>query len=385
MEITQGFDAGNIEVLSCESAEDIRLNIRPDNDSEFYQWFYFRLSGARQQNCILKIMNAAGAAYPDGFRNYRVCYSYDRKHWYRHDTTLVDGCLKIEFCPEQDAVYFAYFAPYSMERHHRLIARAQSAEHCSHRLLGQTLDGQDLDLLRFSQDTSFNSGSGRDQCWIIARQHPGESMAEWWMEGCINMLLDPDETLTQQLLERCDIYLIPNMNPDGSRRGHLRTNAAGRNLNREWVEPALDSAPEVYLAKQAMAATGVDFFLDVHGDEALPYCFIAGTEGLSNWDQSRQAKLDFYRNRLAHLNKDFQTEHGYPAKRPGEANMGMSTTQTASLYDCLAMTLEMPFKDTTATPDSEFGWSPQRSRKLAESCLQAMLDYLQSEHMLQRL
>ena len=30
------------------------------------------------------------------------------------------------------------------------------------------------------------------------------------------------------------IYLVPNMNPDGSRRGHLRTNAVGANLNREW-------------------------------------------------------------------------------------------------------------------------------------------------------
>jgi murein tripeptide amidase MpaA len=207
-------------------------------------------------------------------------------------------------------------------------------------------------------------------------------MAEWWMEGCVKLLLDIDDPLTQQLLERCDINLIPNMNPDGSRRGHLRTNAAGRNLNREWIEPTMDSAPEVHLAKQAMAETGVDFFLDVHGDEALPYCFIAGTEGLANWESTRQSKLDFYCNRLAHLNPDFQTKYGYPAKRPGEANLSMSTAQTASLYDCLAMTLEMPFKDTTATPDSTYGWSPKRSGKLAESCLQAMLDYIQSDHML---
>ena len=55
------------------------------------------------------------------------------------------------------------------------------------------------------------------------------------------------------------------------------------NLNREWVNPAMESAPEVFLAKQAMAATGVDFFMDVHGDESLPYCFIAGTEGLAGW------------------------------------------------------------------------------------------------------
>ena len=40
------------------------------------------------------------------------------------------------------------------------------------------------------------------------------------------------------------------------------------------------------------------------------------------------------------------------------------------------MTLEMPFKDTSATPDPNYGWSPERSGRLAESCLQAMIDYL---------
>lgn len=35
------------------------------------------------------------------------------------------------------------------------------------------------------------------------------------------------------------------MNPDGSWRGHLRTNAAGANLNREWAKPSLETSPEV--------------------------------------------------------------------------------------------------------------------------------------------
>jgi murein tripeptide amidase MpaA len=79
------------------------------------------------------------------------------------------------------------------------------------------------------------------------------------------------------------------MNPDGSKRGHLRTNAAGKNLNREWAEPSMDASPEVYLVKQAMNAASVDFLLDVHGDESLPYCFIAGTEGLPEWNEKKQA------------------------------------------------------------------------------------------------
>ncbi len=371
MHISQNFDGGNIEIISAESASDIRLNIRHDKDSEFYQWFYFRLSGARGVACTLKILNAAGAAYPKGFEDYRVAYSYDRQQWHRWPTALVDSELTIEITPEQDSLYFAYFTPYSMERHADLIARSLQSPRCSLEVLGQSLDGQDIDLLKISGGGSQPT----KQCWLIARQHPGETMAQWWMEGALEWLLDAENEQSRALLERCTFYIVPNMNPDGSRRGHLRTNAAGRNLNREWADPALDSAPEVYVVREAMARGGVDFFLDVHGDESLPYCFIAGVEGLAGWDANSQAQLDFYKNRLAELNPDFQTVVGYPPKAPGEANLTMAGGHVGERYGCLAMTLEMPFKDTTATPDEAVGWNGPRSKRLAHSCLVAIGDY----------
>ena len=374
MHISQNFDGGNIEIVSAESASDIRLNIRHDKDSEFYQWFYFRLSGARGVACTLKILNAAGAAYPKGFEDYRVAYSYDRQQWHRWPTALVDSELTIEITPEQDSLYFAYFTPYSMERHADLIARSLQSPQCSLEVLGQSLDGQDIDLLKISGGGSQPT----KQCWLIARQHPGETMAQWWMEGALEWLLDAENEQSRALLERCTFYIVPNMNPDGSRRGHLRTNAAGRNLNREWADPALDSAPEVYVVREAMARRGVDFFLDVHGDESLPYCFIAGVEGLAGWDANSQAQLDFYKNRLAELNPDFQTVVGYPPKAPGEANLTMAGGHVGERYGCLAMTLEMPFKDTTATPDEAVGWNGPRSKRLAHSCLVAIGDYFGS-------
>lgn len=374
MHISQNFDGGNIEIVSAESASDIRLNIRHDKDSEFYQWFYFRLSGARGVACTLKILNAAGAAYPKGFEDYRVAYSYDRQQWHRWPTALVDSELTIEITPEQDSLYFAYFTPYSMERHADLIARSLQSPRCSLEVLGESLDGQDIDLLKISGGGSQPT----KQCWLIARQHPGETMAQWWMEGALEWLLDAENEQSRALLERCTFYIVPNMNPDGSRRGHLRTNAAGRNLNREWADPALDSAPEVYVVREAMARGGVDFFLDVHGDESLPYCFIAGVEGLAGWDANSQAQLDFYKNRLAELNPDFQTVVGYPPKAPGEANLTMAGGHVGERYGCLAMTLEMPFKDTTATPDEAVGWNGPRSKRLAHSCLVAIGDYFGS-------
>lgn len=373
--ISQNFDAGNIEVVSCEEASNIRLKIRADAQSEFYQWFYFRLTGAAQSACTMHILNAGDAAYPGGFENFQVLYSYDRKEWLRHPTRLRNGVLTIDFTPEKDSVYFAYFTPYSMERHANLIASALQSPLCSYSLLGQSVDGQDMDLLMIATP---ENGSKKKNCWIIARQHPGESMAEWWMEGCIERLLDADSSTSKALLEKCNLFLVPNMNPDGSRRGHLRTNAVGRNLNREWESANLQATPEVFLVKQAMQKTGVDFLLDVHGDEALPYCFIAGAEGLAEWDSNKQAQQDFYTQALAKLNADFQTEYGYGVKQAGQANMTMSTTQICHLYGGLAMTLEMPFKDTTANPDNKYGWSASRSKKLAHSCLDALSKYLDS-------
>ena len=38
-----------------------------------------------------------------------------------------------------------------------------------------------------------------------------------------------------------------------------------------------------------MDRTGVDLFVDVHGDEALPFCFLAGSQGVPNWGPRLEA------------------------------------------------------------------------------------------------
>ena len=49
---------------------------------------------------------------------------------------------------------------------------------------------------------------------------------------------------------------VPNMNPDGTWRGHLRTNASGANLNREWDHPTKERSPEVFYTRAAMDEYG---------------------------------------------------------------------------------------------------------------------------------
>ena len=48
--------------------------------------------------------------------------SLDREEWVRiSDTSYADGVLTMKLTPPQDVVWIAYFAPYSMERHHDLV------------------------------------------------------------------------------------------------------------------------------------------------------------------------------------------------------------------------------------------------------------------------
>ncbi|MEJ1741461.1 hypothetical protein SMA57_28945, partial [Escherichia coli] len=82
-----------------------------------------------------------------------------------------------------------------------------------------------------------------------------------------------------------------NMNPDGAFRGHLRTNAAGTDLNRAWASPSAESSPEVLFVQAHMRQQGVDLFLDIHGDEEIPYVFAAGCEGNPGYSE-RQAYLE---------------------------------------------------------------------------------------------
>jgi len=371
MHISANFDAGNIEVLNADNPKNIELAIRPDVGDEFFQWFNFRLTGDIGDQYVLNIVNAGESSYVEGWEDYQAVASYDRQYWFRLPTSYKEGKLTIDVELECESIQIAYFAPYSYERHQDLLAAVQTHPLVTLEHLGETLDKRDLTLVKVSSDE--DGLVEKRNIWIIARQHPGETMAEWLMEGLLYSLLDSDNTTGRRLLDKANFYIVPNMNPDGSVRGHLRTNAVGTNLNREWESPSLERSPEVYHVLNKMDKTGVDLFYDVHGDEALPYVFLAGSQGTPSYSERLANLRDKFSEVLTLASADFQTEFGYEIDAPGEANMTVATNAVAERFDCLANTLEMPFKDNANSPDERVGWSPERSIKLGEASLVAML------------
>jgi len=367
MHISSQFDSGNIKVLSAQSPEDIRLAIPKDNQSEFAQWFHFRLVGESFVTHTMTITDLAKSAYPDGWKGYNVLASYDRQTWFRIPSEFDGDNLTFSLTLEQPSVYFAYFIPYSYERHLDLVHDAQMSLLCEHRFLGLTLDGRDMSMLVIGEEAP-----NKKKVWVTARQHPGETMAEWCAEGLIYRLLDEQDGLARQLLDNAVFYVVPNMNPDGSARGHLRTNAVGTNLNRAWATPSAEKSPEVLYVMDAMEKIGVDMFVDLHGDEALPYNFVAGCEGNPSYTDEIKALEDTFKDALLNATPEFQDEFGYDKDAPGEGNLTVAANAVGEKFNCMSYTVEMPFKDNADVPDEIYGWSVQRSRQLGEDLLIAI-------------
>lgn len=367
IKISSHFDAGAIDVVRAETAQAIDLNLRKDTHADIAQWFYFRVQGARNERCTMRFLNAGTATYPDGWKDYQAVASYDRKNWFRVPTSFDGSVMTISHTPQFDSVYYAYFEPYSRERHLDLLARAQASPLARVEDIGSTIEGRDLNLL------VIGNPAARKKVWVIARQHPGETMAEWFAEGMIDALLDTENPVAQKILQHAVFYIVPNMNPDGAVNGNLRTNSAGANLNREWMTPSLESSPEVFHVKRRIHEAGCDLFLDIHGDEGLPYVFVAGSEMLEGFTQEQAEEQQAFITQFMRASEDFQTEFGYGSGKYRAEMLKLASKYIGHTFKCVSLTLEMPFKDNAHSPESKVGWNGTRSAQLGKQILPAIL------------
>lgn len=366
LDIRADFDSGNIQVIDASDRQHVRLAIRPDTHSQHFQWFHFKVSGLVPGELHRFVLENAGAStFSRAWQDYQAVASYDQQDWFRVPSHFDGKALHVECLPTGSEAWFAYFEPYSRARHDQLVSDALNKAGMQLMAVGRSIEGRDIPVLRLG-----NGQPGRRKLWFIAQQHPGEHMAEWFMEGIVERLQHPDSAL-DTLLAEVDLYLVPNVNPDGAFHGHLRTNAAGRDLNRAWQDAGADAetAPEVLFIRQQMEKYGVDLFIDVHGDEEIPHVFTAACEGNPGYTP-RIAQLEQqFRDWLCEQTVDFQQVHGYGRSQPGKANLQLACNSVGEKFDCLSFTLEMPFKDHDDAPNQRTGWNGARSAQLGKDVL----------------
>jgi murein tripeptide amidase MpaA len=352
-------EGANAEVVDVGTNGTITLNIRADAGTRFLQWFQFHVYGEPGVRLRFRILNAGEAMAPE-WRDYRVRSAVmDESEFCCLPTRFDNGVLEFELTMQAPRHQIAYFAPFPSWRHQSLVDAVSLHPLGRHEHLGETLGKRQVELFEVR-----SVRSDAPHVWIVARQHPGEVMAQWFALGFLDFLLNCKEGTS------ANYFVIPNANPDGAFEGRHRTNAAGVDLNRAWNQEDCTACPEVALIKKRMSQQGVDFFLDVHGEEALPYVFVVDPEGPARNTREVSEPIAMFKRLLLDLNADFQIEKGYPSA--DGADLSLASNFVAEAFGCPSLTLEMPFTDTEQTPDEKRGWSPERSRRLGADCAKAI-------------
>ena len=385
MHISDSFESGAILVDDIANPRHARLKLKPDSaNAAFKQWFYFRLVATAGERITVEIVDAGGVAdmksreglggHPVLWQNYAAFASYDGSNWFNLPTTFDGRGLAMDVRLANDAIYIATYVPYTLERQQRAVGKWLQAPDARVEVIGLTPDGRDLDLV-----TIGKPDPAKKKAWITARQHPGETQGSWCMEGLMERLLDPNDPVAKQLRRMATFYVIPNLNPDGSARGHTRTNMHGVNLNREWASASMEKSPEVYIALREMDRRGIDFFLDLHawgGDK--PFCI--GPYHVPSVDAAGERRWRAYQTTLAQTDRAFELGQPYPGggPTPGKADLAMSWNYVSERFGACGILYELPFKPNAATPDLPHSWSVADCHRFGRNSLEPMLGALRS-------
>ncbi len=199
-----------------------------------------------------------------------ICFtSSDGKRWeiipveYLPDSHHVRFRVKLD---EKGSLYLARIEPYRISDLNRLIDEIKTNPLVHIEEIGRTVEGLPLEVLRVGRPDAPH------HVFIRARAHSWEPGGNWVAEGLIRALLADDDN-ARKCLDRYCLHVLPMANKDGVARGRTRFNALGKDLNRDWDQPAdptlapENAALEAWLQRLIDAGHKPDFAMDLHNDE----------------------------------------------------------------------------------------------------------------------
>ena len=201
-------------------------------------------------------------------------------------------------------------------------------------------------------------------------------MASWWMEGFLDRLLDYNDAIARHLREKATFHIVPHMNPDGAIRGHLRCNAAGANLNREWAEPSQSGVPKSIIPARRWTPP---VWISVSMFTVTRSCLI-----ISQWcrrhprlrDQSPSRALRDFAAAYERGNPDLQRAWLCGVSTWNRESHHVCTNAVAHRFQCPPIHLRCHLRTTPMRLIPYSDGSPERSAQLGASGLDALMRWL---------
>ena len=294
--ISTNFESGNINhIKNVQRKKDVLVVLEienepyPKNTKRKYQnWFYFKSNDVQRKSMTYTIQNIN--VFGNDWKGFNVCYSYDNKNWKRIKTSFSkkNKTLTWKHTSTKKNVYFAYYPPYTTVMKQKMMMKYKNKKGVKAKTLGK------------SKVDALILGNGPLNIFIVARQHPGESIGSWMIEGFLKEYFsDVQRKVVQDVFT---FYIIPMANPDGVKLGHWYTNKKGQNLNRSWRH---NKTSETNAIKKLMTEKKALLYLDLHGDEGASKHFI------TSCIESKNKVREPFNDTMAKFCPNFQKEDYY--------------------------------------------------------------------------
>lgn len=362
IEISQDFDGGSVAIEKISRGV-VSLRLRPDVNAKYRQWFWFRSRCHSDYRRTIELdVNESSFG---GFDNYQPFARCEGQEWQRLQTAIRDRVFYFNLLRGNRWIDFAYFHPYSYGDHRESVDLLKQIPGVGVTEIGFSIEGRAIELIRIVLGSVPSK-----RIWITARQHPSEVMGSHFVEGLIEEILDVSG-LSNNAIE---LYVVPMVNPDGVFHGNSRTNYAGMDLNRAWSDTPSSQAPEVAALINAMNVAPPDLYLDIHGVEVMPHCFLQPPEGVAG--RSKAMMRRFARLECQLMNQASVIQNTRRFGYSGDPSI--ASNWVTERYNCLGVTLEIPFSS-FRTQASELPSTADTCRALGRNVANGLADFLHND------
>jgi len=246
--------SGNILYDRIDNNGTVHLNLNREFNS-FTHWFYFKVLIDKIVNNRLRfsIDNAIQSAYSNGWNNYAPFTSLDGLKWKRlNKGKLLGSAFNFEVDEFDEEFFLSWYLPYPIDKYNNWLTSISA--------------NALIDVVKGNNEPDYIllGNKSKPAIVIVARQHPGESMASFVTEGFVSSLTNNSE-LTEKILDKYSVIIFPLLNISGVEKGFHRVNVEGKDLNRCWNS---SDVSEINFVKNKLDNfNSIHSIIDIHGDE----------------------------------------------------------------------------------------------------------------------
>ncbi|WP_404310722.1 M14 family metallopeptidase [Neorhodopirellula lusitana] len=234
----------------------IRPEHKPINDSA---WYAFQVRATKPCDLSIRL------CYEGGTHRYAPLVSRDGKKWYPGDRMVhsvhpLKKQVVMKIRADTKPLWVSARQLLTNQSVDQWIDEIAEHSYVSEDVIGYSVEDRPIRRLKIGASHSPAT------IFLMARQHPTEVSG---MLGLMRFVeaVSADTPRASQFRELFTTVVIPTANPDGVARGHWRCNAAGVDLNRDWVhftQPETRALKRELLSYRRAGPRSLYLFLDFH-------------------------------------------------------------------------------------------------------------------------